>query len=133
MVTVNTFSEKGFCPVVHNSIFKCAFITAHPGSACGSIKEMKRHNDSDEVFVLLEGAATLYTCDSLEAEVTVTKLQPRVAYNVEAGTWHYLAVSEDAVVFVAESGSMQAENTQAHSVVEKGLVAEVYCAAVEKQ
>lgn len=125
MVTVNTYKENGFYPVVHNSIFKCAFITAHPSYACGPVKEMKRHNDSDEVFVLLEGAATLYTCDSLEDEVTVTKLQSRIAYNVEAGTWHHLAVSEDAVVFVAESGSMQPDKSEAGNVEAKGLVAEV--------
>ena len=84
-----------------------------------------KFSELDEVFVLLEGAATLYTCDSLEGEVTVTKLQNRIAYNVEAGTWHHLAVSEDAVVFVAESGSMQPDKSEAGNVEAKGLVAEV--------
>jgi len=43
------------------------------------------------------------------------------AYNVQQGTWHYLAVSEDALVFVAESGTMKKENTESMNVETENL------------
>lgn len=112
MVIASTFQTPGFCPVEHNPQFKCAFITHSPQYTYGAVAEMKQHNDSDEVFVLLAGNATLLTCEELGKEPVKTPLCPNTAYNVKQGTWHYLAVSEDAVVFVAESGSMKPQNTK---------------------
>lgn len=54
MVITETFSKAGYCPIVHNQNFKCAFITVSEQYAYGKVKELKRHNDSDEVFVLLK-------------------------------------------------------------------------------
>lgn len=112
MLISETFSRAGFCPVVHNTQFKCAFITHSPQYADCAFSEMKQHNDSDEVFVLLEGSATLYTCEDIHQKPDSCPLAPRTAYTVTAGTWHYLAVSEDAVLFVSESASMKPENTK---------------------
>lgn len=112
MVRISTFQKAGFEPVEWNSQFKCAFITHCSQYALCDAAEMKQHNDSDEVFVLLTGNATLFTCENTTEKPTQCSLLPNTAYNVTAGTWHYLAVSEDAVVFVAESGSMKPENTK---------------------
>lgn len=116
MLTEATFSAEGFCPVVRNSQFLCAFITRSAAYAPGQVKEMKRHNDTDEVFVLLQGKALLLTRDSLDEACRETLLSPLTAYTVHAGTWHYLAVSEDAKVFVTESGAIQRENTDTADV-----------------
>ncbi len=123
MVTKQTFTAAGFCPVVRNTQFLCAFITPSPMYAPGHVREMKRHNDTDEVFVLLEGSAVLLTRDSLDEPCTVTAVSPLTAYNVQAGTWHYLAVSDDAKVFVTESGSLQRENTDAADVSAENIQA----------
>ena len=116
MVTTIRTAQKGFEPIFHTPNFKCAFITLSPQYAFGEIKEMKRHNDSDEVFVLLSGSAVLLTREEGSTEYTKTPLEYQTAYNVQQGTWHYLAVSEDALVFVAESGTMKKENTESMNV-----------------
>lgn len=123
MISTASYTTEGFCPVVRNSQFLCAFITRSPIYAPGQVKEMKRHNDTDEVFVLMEGQAVLLTRDSLEEECTVTPVTPLTAYTVHAGTWHYLAVSEDAKVFVTESGALKRENTDTQDVREENIVA----------
>ena len=112
MVITKRTSMKGFEPVFHTPNFKCAFITQSPQYAYGKVKEMKRHNDSDEIFVLLSGSAVLLTREEGSTEYTITPLEYQTAYNVQQGTWHYLAVSDDALVFVAESGTMKKENTE---------------------
>ena len=112
MVITKRTSIEGFESIFHTPNFKCAFITLSPQYSFGKVKEMKRHNDSDEVFVLLSGSATLLTREEGNLEYTKTPLKHGTAYNVQQGTWHYLAVSEDALVFVAESGTMKTENTE---------------------
>ena len=101
--------KEGFCPVCENEKFKCAFITPAPSYAFGAVNEMKRHNDSDEVYTLLEGSAVLLLSEG--GHFTEIPLEKGCAYRVEAATLHYLAVSEDAKVFVAESGGMRPEHT----------------------
>lgn len=123
MFTNETPTAAGFCPVVRNPQFLCAFITPSPMYATGLVREMKRHNDTDEVFVLLEGSATLLTRDSLSEPCTVTPVLPHTAYNVHAGTWHYLAVSDSAKVFVTESGSLKRENTDTANVEAENIIA----------
>ena len=110
MVTTLPITAPGFCPVVQNPQFKCAFITPSAQYSFGEIAQMKRHNDTDEIFVLLSGTATLLTLE--EGGPQTVALQKNIAYNVCAGTLHHLAVSEDAVVFVTESGSMDPKNTE---------------------
>lgn len=112
--------KEGFCPVCENEKFKCAFITPAPIYALGEVWEMKRHNDSDEVFTLLEGEAILLI---LEEEVfSKHPLEKGCAYRVAAGTYHYLGVSADAKIFVSESGGMRPENTDTLHLTEPYLL-----------
>lgn len=121
MVITKRTTQEGFEPIFQNPNFKCAFITPSPQYAFGKVKEMKRHNDSDEVFVLLSGSAVLLTREEDGTEYTKTPLEYQTAYNVKQSTWHYLAVSEDALVFVAESGSMKRENTETTNMETENL------------
>lgn len=118
-------TASGFCPVVKNPQFLCAFITPSPMYAQGKITEMKRHNDTDEVFVLLSGKAVLLTRDDIKEKCQVTKLSLGTVYTVKAGTWHYLAVSDDAKVFVTENGSIDPANTEKVNVSAENIIAEI--------
>ena len=72
--------------------------------------ELERHLNTDEVFVLLRGNASLYI------EEEKHDMQPGVVYNVPKGQWHHIVVSEDAAVLVVESSDTSAENTEKRSV-----------------
>lgn len=50
-----------------------------------------------------------------------TELLPKVVYNAICGTWHYLAVSEDTVVFVVESGNMSKKNTESMDIYAENI------------
>ena len=69
-------------------------------------EEMERHLETDEVFVLLKGKATLYVEDTRE------DMEQGRVYHVRKGQWHHIVVSRDAVVLVAENSNTSAENTQ---------------------
>ena len=68
--------------------------------------ELERHVLTDEVFVLISGTATLYSdTESIEMETGAV-------YNVPAGVWHHIVVSEDASVLVVENRNTSADNTE---------------------
>ncbi len=109
MIVSGKSTKSGFDKVFDNTNFKCAFITHSPDYSYGEVKVMKRHNLTDEIFVLLTGKAVMLTL--ADNVFTETALQENTAYNVKAGTWHYLAITEDASVFVTENADTSALNT----------------------
>ena len=109
MFTSETSKKAGFDAVIKNDSFKCAFITHSPAYAFGAVEEMKRHNETEEIFVLLNGRAVMLIYeDGLFSEYELSK---NTAYNVHPKTWHYLAVSEDASVFVTEKANTDSTNS----------------------
>ena len=70
------------------------------------VDELERHLKTDEIFVLLEGKATLYT-DKEEVEMVVGSV-----YNVPVGVWHHIVVSEDASVLIVENADTAKDNTE---------------------
>lgn len=107
-----TAEDSGFHPVLRTEHFLCAWITHAAQYSYGKVTVVKRHLTSPEVFVLLRGSGTLLTACSDLSNRQFTALKPGKAVCVEAGTWHYLAVSEDALVFVTENNDVSAQNTE---------------------
>ena len=109
MLKIEAPTLSGFETVVMNERFKCAFITHSPYYAFGKVDHMKRHNNTDEIFVLLSGRAVMLTME--DGKISFQELEQGNAYNVQKSTWHYLAVTEDACVFVAEASDTSDLNT----------------------
>jgi len=76
-----------------------------------SVKQMERHLLTDEVFVLLDGQATLYTMDQNN---TIKKhdMDKKKVYQVKKNTWHHITVSHDATVLVIENSNTSKMNTE---------------------
>lgn len=121
MVLEGKSEKAGFYLTCKNRDFKCAFITQSSQYAYGKVSLLKRHRESDEVFTLIEGDAKLLTEEPDKEKYEIRKLVKGRSYCVTADTWHYLAVSDDALVFVVENGEVSAENTEAVSVDEQSL------------
>ena len=69
---------------------------------------LERHKLTDEVFVLLEGQATLLMGEDA-AEVS---MNPGQLYVVKQDAWHNIQVSEDAKVLIIENADTGRENTE---------------------
>lgn len=109
MLSINSCEKSGFDKFYSGDKFKCAFVTSSPQYAFGSVSQMKRHNMTDEIFVLLRGRAVMLTYEN--GEFTETVLEAEKAYNVEKGTWHYLGLSDDALAFATENSDTDSSNT----------------------
>ena len=109
MLICKKAEKDGFSVAFSNDKFKCAFIKYSVSYSFGSVLEMKRHNKTDEIFMLLKGRAVMLTLE--DGEFYETELKENTAISVIKGTWHYLALSCDAEVFVVENADTNASNT----------------------
>lgn len=105
----NPKNGSGFDALHTFAGWKVAFITC--AEQYGELKVVKRHLQTDEAFVLVNGEATLFTADGDEPLVE-TKLQREKLYNVQKGTWHHLQVSKDALLVVVENSDTTGANTE---------------------
>ena len=112
--------KEGFDIAFKNEKFKCAFIKHSKAYSFGKVYEMKRHNKTDEIFVLLKGKAVMLTME--EGKFLETELEKNTAYSVQSGTWHYLALSGDAQVFVTENADTDSSNTDIIELGEEYLL-----------
>jgi len=106
LVAVGRHTGPGYEAVIDSD---CDWIAAIINGGAPAVsftrdKTVAYHPDSDEVFVLTRGTNTLLLAAPGEAvtDVHVVPMEPHVAYNVKAGTWHASCMSEDAVMLVAE-------------------------------
>ena len=69
------------------------------------LSRMERHMQTDEVFVLLKGEATLMLGDNGPAigQVETIRMEPLKSYNVRQAAWHGVIVSRDAVILLVEN------------------------------
>lgn len=64
--------------------------------------------ETDEIFVLLEGKATLL----IGAEAEEVPMEKFKCYNVKKGVWHTIATSPDAHVFIVENADTSDDNSE---------------------
>lgn len=113
LVKENPKNGSGFDTLHTFEGWKVAFITH--AEQYGELKIVKRHTQTDEVFVLVKGETILYTAYGDEPLVQ-TKMEKEKLYVVKQNTWHHLKVSEDALLIVVENSDTTKENTQSKEI-----------------
>ena len=104
MIRVRVHTDAGFRVMEEYGEWKVGLLRYAPRFA--HFGEMERHLLTDEVFVLLSGAATLY------GEEEALEMETGAVYTVPAEEWHHIVVSEDACVLVVENRSTSIDNTE---------------------
>ena len=94
--------------LVNNAKWTLASLNWAPRFDESNVCELERHNLTDETFVLLHGKANLLVGEKADR----IEMEPLKYYNVRAGIWHHIIVSEDARVLVAENANTSKDNTE---------------------
>ena len=77
---------------------------------CSRFSVLEKHNQTDEIFILVKGEAILRTADK-DINITEYKMEKGVIYNVSKGEWHHITLSKDALVTVVENSDTAPENS----------------------
>ena len=88
--------------------WRIAYLNYAPMFTKQGITYLERHNETDEVFILLEGEASLFMGETAK-EVKMEKFS---SYIVKKGAWHNIAVSENAKVLIVENADTGKQNSE---------------------
>lgn len=103
----------GFKPLVDSDYWRVALLNFEPALTPQRLSEFQRHNESDEVFVLLSGRCILFLGDGEDAvtQIFVQEMEPFKLYNVRSRAWHAHTLSEDAKLLIVENRNTSRANS----------------------
>ncbi len=104
---------EGYRPLVDYGAWRVALLNYGPDLRLQALTRMQRHNETDEVFVLLRGRCLLFTAEGRDTveRIYAEDLRPGIVYNVRRGVWHNHTLSRDAQVLVVENRDTTYDNS----------------------
>lgn len=104
-IDVTAYADEGYRPMIDFEAWRVAILRYCEELEIQNLGTMQKHNESDEVFVLLNGNCTLFTGgngDSID-EIDAVAMEPLKLYNVKRGTWHTHTLDKEATVLIVEN------------------------------
>ena len=113
LLEIRTYDGAGYRPMVDFGAWRVALLNYSPELEPEQLTRMQRHNETDEVFVLLQGRCLLFTGEggAKVSRLFACDLQPNRLYNVKRGVWHTHTLSRDAKVLVVENRDTTYDNS----------------------
>ncbi len=111
---IKQYDGQGYHPLVDFDTWRVAILRWIPSIQPDEITYMERHTQTDEVFVLLSGQATLVIGgnSSHVESINPQRLESCVFYNVKQNAWHTVLLSKDASILIVEEDSTGDANTE---------------------
>ncbi|MBQ3356201.1 MAG: cupin [Oscillospiraceae bacterium] len=101
------YTGDGYQPVHDFASWRVAYLNCQESNTAEGMRYIERHNETDEIFVLLNGEATLLIGEE-RAPVVMEKFK---TYNVKQGVWHNVIVSRDVKILIVENSNTSEENS----------------------
>jgi hypothetical protein len=113
LLEVLDYTKEGYSPVVDYDTWRVAVLNFSNDLLPQNIKALQRHNETDEVFVLLSGRCILFIGDGDEkvTDIFAENMQPFKIYNVKKSVWHSHTLSQDAKLLIVENRNTTFDNS----------------------
>lgn len=113
LLEIRSFEGTGFQPLIDYDQWRVAMLRYSEELLPERIFAMQRHQETDEVFVLLEGRCILFLGDRKDTitSITAVNMVPRKLYNVKRRVWHSHTLNHDASVLIVESSNTTVQNS----------------------
>lgn len=105
LLEIHQYSDTGYKPLIDYGEWRVAILRYIDELLPENIVKMQRHDETDEVFVLLEGRCILFVGEGHEqiAQIHALDMEPMKLYNVKKSCWHTHTLSKDATVLIIEN------------------------------
>lgn len=112
-LVIKEHNEGGFKPCVDYGEWRVAILRYDSDVDAENINYLERHNQTDEVFVLLKGRCILFVGEISGESIQIQgiNMDPEKLYNIKKGTYHHHALSEEAVVLIVENRDTGSQNS----------------------
>jgi hypothetical protein len=113
LLEMHEYLGEGYKPLIDFNCWRVAVLRYLDELRPDHISYFERHNETDEVFVLLQGQAVLFMGQGEDTvdEMIPYVMKPGVFYNVKCGAWHTVALSRDATILLVENRDTARENS----------------------
>ena len=113
LLEIQEYVGEGYRPLVDFENWRVAVLNYSPDLLPERLNRMQRHNETDEVFVLLQGQCILFVGEGKETvcRLHAVDLEPGKVYNVRQGVWHTHTLSRAAKVLVVENRNTTYDNS----------------------
>lgn len=104
-IDITTYEGEGYKPVIDYETWRVAILNYCEELEIQNIKTMQKHDETDEVFVLLKGNCTLFSGGKGDniGDVDGIAMKPLQLYNVKRGVWHTHTLDKDGMVLIVEN------------------------------
>lgn len=104
MIEKHIHEESGYHPFLIREGWQVAQLNYLPGHGLDDIDDVECHHQTDEVFILLNGTGVLVAAVRRgdDFELQYEKMEVGITYNIPAGVWHNIAMSDDARMIIVE-------------------------------
>ena len=113
LLEIREYNGIGYAPLVDYGAWRVAILRPIDELLPHRLGKMQRHDETDEVFVLLAGRCILFIGEGAEdvTQIHAQDMEPKKLYNVKRGCWHTHTLSEDATVLIVENQDTTSANS----------------------
>ena len=114
MLEIREYQGEGYKPLIDYGQWRVAILRYQDDLQPELIDQMERHNETDEVFVLLCGQGVLIlggTGSQLEGFYPLVMEYGKL-YNVKRNAWHTILLTRDASVLLVENNDTTEQNSE---------------------
>ena len=114
ILEIKRYDGEGYRPLIDFGSWRVAILRWLPGMEPENTDRVERHTQTDEVFVLLNGQATLFIGgNSTDVDaIQSIKMESGILYNVKQNVWHTVLLSHDATILLVENRNTGETNTE---------------------
>ncbi|MCE1195095.1 cupin [bacterium] len=107
------FGEEGLKRVYENDKWMVGIKNWKPANDIANIDCLERHNETDELFVLLAGSCTLLSAveEGGRLAIEATAMEPMRVYNIPRSLWHNTVTTKATKLILVEDVSTGAKNS----------------------
>jgi len=113
LLEIREYYGIGYTPLVDYCAWRVAVLRFIEELLPHRLDKMQRHDETDEVFVLLAGRCILFIGEGDEqvGQIHAQDMEPIKLYNVKRGCWHTHTLSRDATVLIIENQDTRSANS----------------------
>lgn len=108
-----SFEGEGMTRVFENEKWMVGIKNWKPTNDITGIDCLERHNQTDELFVLMVGRCTLLYANEKEGciKMGAVEMEPMCVYNIPATLWHNTITQKDTKMVLIEDSSTRMDNS----------------------
>lgn len=112
-IAISSYDGEGYVPMIDYQSWRVAILNYCEELEIQNLKAMQKHDQSDEVFVLLSGNCTLFTGGTGDTIGTIdmVHMEPKKLYNVRRGVFHTHTLDKNGSVLIVENQNTGDDNS----------------------